>query len=202
VGEEKQMANLITILRVILSIIIVGLLFIKTANIYWLCFILTIIVIWMDGLDGYIARKFNETSKLGAVLDIIGDRIVENVYWISFAVLGWISLWAPLIVLIRAIITDGLRSVALAEGYTAFGETTMMKSKIGKFIVASNFSRGSYAVFKAVAFALLIAAHVPFQNYPYKEIVVSIAYFSAYAAIALCVIRGLPVIFESKKFFS
>ena len=31
----------------------------------------------MDGLDGYVARKFNETSKLGAVLDIMGDRIAE-----------------------------------------------------------------------------------------------------------------------------
>ncbi|OGI00660.1 MAG: hypothetical protein A2104_06385 [Candidatus Melainabacteria bacterium GWF2_32_7] len=194
------MANLITIFRAILALIIVGLLFIKTTPVYWTCFALTIVVIWMDGLDGYVARKFNETSKFGAVLDIIGDRIVENVYWISFLALGWLPLWVPLIVVTRGLITDGLRSVAMEQGYTAFGSSTMMKSEIGKFLVTSNFSRGSYAVFKALAFALLIAAHVP-QIYPYQNIVNYIAYFSAYAAVFFCVVRGLPVIIESKRFF-
>ena len=84
--------------------------------------ILTIFVMWFDGLDGYVARKFNETSKLGAVLDIMGDRIVENLYWMSFCALGWISVLVPIIVLTRGIVTDSLRSLALAQGFTAFGE--------------------------------------------------------------------------------
>ncbi|EKE04687.1 MAG: hypothetical protein ACD_20C00022G0012 [uncultured bacterium] len=195
------MANFITIIRAILVLIVAGLLFIETASIYWTCFALTVIIIWMDGLDGYIARKFNESSKLGAVLDILGDRIVENVYWITFLALGWIPLWIPLVIVIRVIITDGLRSVALSEGYTAFGESTMMKSGLGRFLVASNFSRGSYAIFKAIAFALLIAAHVP-QAYAYQDIVSIIAYVSVYITVIFAVLRGLPVIIESKQFFS
>jgi len=187
------MANFISIFRVILCFVAVGLLFVKNDAIYWTAFILTILVIWMDGLDGYVARKFNECSKFGAVLDILSDRIVENVYWISFAVLGWLPLWVPLVVLTRGIITDGLRGLALEQGYTAFGEKTMMQNPVGKFIVASNFSRFSYAVFKAVAFALLIAAQV-------KSEIAPIAYFSAYASVFFCVVRGLPVIIESKRF--
>jgi CDP-diacylglycerol--glycerol-3-phosphate 3-phosphatidyltransferase len=193
------MANIITITRVILAFIAVGLLFIDSSKVYWAAFVLTIIVIWMDGLDGYVARKFNETSKFGALLDILSDRIVENTYWITFAVLGWLPLWIPLIVLTRGIITDGLRSLALEQGYTAFGSTTMMQSKLGKFIVASNFSRFSYAVFKAVAFALLVAAHVP-AEYEMKALVSQVAYISAYASVFFCVVRGLPVILESKRF--
>ncbi len=194
------MANFISIFRTILSFIVAGILFIQSDTVYIAAFILTVIVIWMDGLDGYVARKFNETSKLGAVLDILCDRVVENVYWISFAVLGWLPLWVPLVVLTRGIITDGLRSLALEQGYTAFGKTTMMRDKIGKFIVASNFSRFSYAVFKAIAFALLIAAHTP-SGYEYKQIISVIAYTSAYASVFFCVVRGIPVILESKRFF-
>lgn len=193
------MANIITITRVILAFIAVGLLFIDSTKVYWTAFVLTIIVIWMDGLDGYVARKFNETSKFGALLDILSDRIVENTYWITFAVLGWLPLWVPLVVLTRGIITDGLRSLALEQGYTAFGSTTMMQSKLGKFIVASNFSRFSYAVFKAVAFALLVAAHVP-AEYAFKSLISQIAYISAYASVFFCVVRGLPVILEGKRF--
>ena len=96
-SQDDDMANLITILRAILSVIVASILYIKCPTVYGLAFFLTIIVIWFDGLDGYIARKFNECSKFGAVLDIIGDRIVENVYWITFMALGWIPLWVPLI---------------------------------------------------------------------------------------------------------
>ena len=195
------MANFISILRVILCFVVAGMLFKETDAVYVTAFILTIIVIWMDGLDGYVARKFNETSKFGAVLDILGDRIVENVYWVSFAVLGWLPLWVPLVVLARGLITDGLRSLALERGYTAFGENTMMESKIGKFIVASNFSRFSYAVFKAVAFALLIIIHTP-SEFMYKPVISTIAYISAYASVFFCVVRGIPVVIESKRFFT
>jgi len=194
------MANLITIFRSILAIIVISILFIQNQAVYWAAFVLTIIVIWMDGLDGYVARKFNECSKFGAVLDIIGDRVVENAYWIAFLALGWLPVWVPLVVVVRGLITDGLRSVALEQGYTAFGSSTMMQGKIGKFIVASNFVRFSYAVFKAIAFALLIAAHTPIE-YPYQHLVSLVAYTSAYIAVFLCIIRGIPVVIESKRFF-
>jgi len=197
--EGYEMANFISILRTILAFVVIAMLFIKGNKVYWSAFGLTIIVIWMDGLDGYIARKFNECSKFGALLDILSDRIVENVFWISFAVLGWIGLWIPLVVMTRGIITDSLRSLALEQGFTAFGSTTMMKNPIGKFIVASNFVRFTYAVCKAVAFALLIAAHVP-ADYPYKSIVTIVAYASVYISVFLCVARGIPVILESKRF--
>lgn len=195
------MANLITIFRIFLAIITISLLFFQETNIYLIAFFLTIIVIWMDGFDGYVARKFNETSKFGAVLDILGDRIVENIYWIVFSYLGWIPVWIPLVVVTRGIITDGLRSVALEQGYTAFGSSTMMSGKISKFIVASNFSRFSYALFKALAFALLILVHAPGLIFPFMEAVNFIAYFCAYASVFFCVARGLPVITESKRFF-
>ena len=193
------MANFISIFRTVLAFIVIALLFVQNENVYWAAFILTIIVIWMDGLDGYIARKFNECSKFGALLDILSDRIVENVYWVSFAVLGWIGLWIPLAVLTRGIITDALRGLALEQGYTAFGSGTMMQSKIGKFIVASNFVRFTYAVCKAVAFALMIAAHVP-AEYPYKSAVTAVAYGTTYVAVFLCIARGIPVVIESKRF--
>jgi len=195
-----MVANTITILRSILAFVVIAMLFHVSKNVYIAAFVLTIIVIWMDGLDGFFARLLNESSKFGALLDILGDRIVENAYWISFAVLGWIPLWIPLVVMSRGMITDSLRSIALEQGYTAFGSSTMMQSKIGKFIVASNFCRFSYAVFKAIAFAFLILANIP-GEYNGKEIIHLVAYGSAYISVFFCVLRGIPVIIESKRFF-
>ena len=196
------MANIITLSRIFLAFIAMGILFIGSKDLptyAWVAGIMTIFVMWFDGLDGYIARKFHESSKLGAVLDIMGDRIVENIYWITFCALGWINVAIPLIVVSRGIITDSLRSLALAEGYTAFGEKTMMQGKIAKFIVASNFSRFTYAVCKAVAFFFLIFGHYECSFYN-REIILQIGIVCAVIAVIFCVLRGLPVVFESKRF--
>lgn len=190
------MANIITLSRIFLAFVAMGLLFLGS-NFAPVSLVLTIFVMWFDGLDGYIARKFNETSKLGAVLDIMGDRIVENLYWICFAGLGWISVIVPIIVLTRGIITDSLRSLALEKGFTPFGEKTMMQGKIAKFIVASNFSRFTYAVCKAIAFVFLIAAHIGFQT---NHVIYIAGLICTYISVIFCVLRGLPVIFESKRF--
>ncbi len=192
------MANIITLSRIFMVFIVVALIFMHNNSATLLAVILTVFVMWFDGLDGYVARKFNETSKLGAVLDIMGDRIVENVFWIAFCAMGWINVAIPIIVLTRGIVTDSLRSLALAQGYTAFGEKTMMQGKIAKFIVASNFSRFTYALCKAVAFLFIIAGHLPFN---YDHSILAIGIICAWIAVAFCVLRGIPVIIESKRFF-
>ena len=196
------MANIITLSRILLAFIAMGLLFIgeKNAPSYaHISFVITVFVMWFDGLDGYIARKFNESSKLGAVLDIMGDRIVENIYWLVFCAMGWINVIVPLTVLTRGIITDSLRSLALEKGFTPFGEKTMMRGKIAKFIVASNFSRFTYAVCKAAAFLFILIGHSVF-DYPYKNFILQTGMICTYIAVIFCVLRGLPVIFESKRF--
>ncbi len=195
------MANFITLSRIILAFIALGLLYIKTPSAYIVAFILTGIVIWFDGLDGFVARKFKEASRIGALLDILGDRIVECAYWVVFSVLGWIPVFIPLIVIARGFITDGIRSLAFEKGYTAFGNTTMMKSKIGKFLVASNYSRGSYAVAKAFAFVLMIVAYVPDSIIPYQNIILKFALVCVYVSVIFCVLRGVPVVIEGMRFF-
>ena len=156
----------------------------------------------MDGLDGYLARKLNQSSKWGSVLDILGDRIVEISYWTVFAVLGWINILFPLVCVARAFTTDGIRSVALSKGYTAFGETSMQESKIGKFICASRFMRISYAVAKVAAFMLLIVVNIPgIEIWSWTPILHMITMSLAWIAIIFCVIRAVPVVAESGKLF-
>lgn len=196
------MANFITIFRIFLVFIAVTLLFIQTPTSYIWALALTIIAFALDGLDGYVARKFNETSKLGAMLDIMSDRIAENAFWITFAVLGWLPICFPLIALTRGIITDGIRSVAMEQGMTAFGETSMQSDKFGYFICSSKFSRIAYAVAKLLAFFLLIIAHVPNLDMVLAAQINVAAIVFAIIAIEYCVLRGLPVIFESQKLFA
>lgn len=187
--------NTITLCRVVLALFTIALLFNAGDQQLITATVLSAIVIWGDGLDGFFARKLNQCTKLGAVLDIASDRVVEMMYWIVFAVLNWIPVWVPLLYLVRGTFVDAIRAQASEQGFTAFGEKTMMQSALGKFLVSSNFSRFTYAICKALAFCLLILAQVS----SYKSTVLpAIATALVYASAAFCIIRGLPVIVEGK----
>ena len=197
-------ANLITLIRLILVFVAVGL-FGDNFYVNLAMVALTAIVIWMDALDGYIARKLKISSDFGALFDIVGDRIVENVYWIFFAVVGIIPFWFPMIVLARGFITDSLRSVAFAQGKTPFGSKTMMKSKWTQFLVSSRFSRGFYGISKTVifiylgAFLTLKSAMVQFSLLITPNIVAIFGFagfFLALIVVAMCLIRGFPVLVD------
>ena len=209
------MANLLTILRMLLAVLAIEFLFSGKPELAVSAIFITLFVIILDGLDGYVARANNEQSKFGSVFDILGDRVVENLYWITFALLGYVAVWVPMVVVTRGIITDGLRSIALANGYTAFGENTMMKNPIFHFLTASRFSRAVYGLAKTLAFIVLIAAYLPnleffnimtvdqFAYYAlYQQYIILAADILVYTTVAMCIIRGLPVIFESKRFLN
>ena len=191
------MANFISIFRIFVMFVAAYLIYsYHTPVSYSWALVLTIIAFALDGVDGYVARKLHEESKFGALLDIMGDRIVENTYWILFAVMGWISILFPLIAITRGFITDTIRSAAMEQGLTPFG---MQVNPICKFITGSRFMRISYAVAKVLAFILIIAAKNP--TCPNADFIWQIGYWAAIFAIVFCVIRGLPVIIEAKYLF-
>ena len=187
------MANIISIFRIFVMFFAVYLIYTTEGNAVSYVWALALTII---AFDGYVARKLHEESKFGALLDIMGDRIVENTYWILFAVMGWISILFPLIAITRGFITDTIRSAAMEHGMTPFG---MQVNPVCKFITGSRFMRISYAVAKVLAFVLIIAAKIPVC--PNRDVVWEIGYWAAVFAIAFCVVRGIPVVLEAKYLF-
>jgi CDP-diacylglycerol---glycerol-3-phosphate 3-phosphatidyltransferase len=200
------MANSITVGRVLLLFVAIAMIY--SGN-YWAIVIAGAMIGAIfagDGLDGWVARRRNSSSKLGAVLDIAGDRVVENVLWVIFAEMQMVGVWAPLVVLTRSFVVDVLRSVALTEGKTPFGDTTMARSKLTWFLTASRFSRIAYGWSKAIGFVFLawmVAWRLPeadgrildtFLDY---QGVRALGWLMVYSSVALCVIRGLPVIWDA-----
>jgi CDP-diacylglycerol---glycerol-3-phosphate 3-phosphatidyltransferase len=191
-------ANSVALTRAILGFIAIAILF-HRPGLYFLACVLTLIAILMDGLDGWVARRYGEVSRIGAVIDILTDRIVELTYWIAFAALGWIPAWIPIVVAVRGLLVDGARALAFERGLTAFGPSTMMRSKLGTFLVASRESRSAYGIAKAGAFSLMILAYAPALPESARPIALAIALTCVYASVILCVVRGIPVLLEARR---
>jgi CDP-diacylglycerol--glycerol-3-phosphate 3-phosphatidyltransferase len=101
----------------------------------------------------------------------------------------------------RGILVDGFRALALERGFTAFGGTSMMRSPLGALLVSSRFSRGAYGFGKAAAFTLVILAFAPGWHPALETTLVWLALACVYATVVLCVVRGVPVLVEARRFF-
>ncbi len=194
----KQIPNIICVVRTLMAIALAFYVLNDPHNIKVLyrAFFLTIIIISLDGFDGIIARKFNLASDFGAFFDIACDRIVEMIYISLFTVLRWIPYWILVVFLVRGILVDGIRGFANKKGKTAFGEKSMMETKIGYFLASSRFMRFSYGGIKAVAFALMFLA-----NYQWGRLL-NFEMFLIYLMTFYCVIRGIPVLIEGRRYFT
>ncbi len=195
---KKNSANIVSITRIFVAFASLGLLFINNQCAYIWAISLAIIAFSMDAVDGYLARKFGQASQLGAVLDIMGDRIIEAIYWIAFSTLGWLPVIFPIICVTRAYITDNIRSIALTKGMTPFG---MQSTEWGKYICASKFMKTTYAVAKVAAFVILIFAHTPNLAENIANPANMTGIILAWVAIIFCVVRGIPVVAECGKLF-
>ena len=200
-------ANVITLARILMAMIVVVLF---QGGFYWRAsaVVLTVLVIYLDSLDGVVARKLGVASDFGALFDITGDRIVEHVYWIFYTAVGLVSVWVPIIFISRSFLVDTLRAVAFSkEGKTPFGEKSMMRSKLTFFLTASRFSRAVYGVGKVVAFVCLgIILTVESATHPLPSFFSEkmFALFQqttgiiVWIVVAMNLIRGLPVLWDGR----
>lgn len=192
------MANLVTLIRFLL-------LFVLVAMAYWAPpwaqladMPLLVLIIVLDAVDGYVARKRGESSVFGSMFDIAVDRVVENVLWIVLAHLQLIPIWVALVFITRSLIVDSIRCQGASAGQTAF---SMMRTSWGRFLVAGRFMRALYGILKAVTFGWIFFIQPWPELFPqvwlqWSVYLHSITLTLVYACVALCLLRGIPVVVE------
>lgn len=171
---------------------------------------LTVFIIYLDALDGYVARKLGVASDFGAIFDIAGDRIVEHIFLIFYTAMGVTSFWVPIIFVTRSFLVDTLRSVSFSkEGKTPFGKESMMKSKITRFLTASRFSRAFYGVVKTLTFVFLglvltfqkgYAQGIKWFSYSIFAKIVFVTQITVWITVLFNLIRGLPVLWDGRRY--
>ena len=110
------MANYITLSRILLIFPVLILASPESSPDNWIALILFIIAGITDNLDGYVARKTGTTSSLGAILDLLADKlliILTIFYFISYDS-SLLLIIPSLIIIIREIVISSFRQY-LAE---------------------------------------------------------------------------------------
>jgi CDP-diacylglycerol--glycerol-3-phosphate 3-phosphatidyltransferase len=198
--RSYRIPNLVVATRVALAFVAAGLFFTGSAVAAAVGVALVVVVIAMDALDGIAARRLGLASKLGAVLDITADRIVEHVFWITFAVAHQVALWVPLVVVTRSFLVDAVRGLALVQGRTAFGLETMARSPLTRFLTSSRAMRNLYGAAKVVAFVLLGLLVVAERLGAESGALEAAAGTAVLAAVGLSLARGVPVLVDARAY--
>jgi len=94
----SNLPNIITVFRILLVFPIAWLLWEAR---FMEAFVLMLIAGISDALDGYLARRCNWMTKLGATLDPLADKFLVAAVFIVFTLQGHIPLWVAIIVLAR-----------------------------------------------------------------------------------------------------
>lgn len=209
-GESVGMAaNAITLFRLFLTFTVIAI-FRQNRYLDIACIVTILIIFILDSVDGIVARKRNETSTFGAVFDIAADRIIECVFWIYFAAieLDLIPFWMPIAVVTRGFLTDSVRGIALQDGKAPF---EMMTIPWARALTSSRTSRALYGIVKVLVFLFLPTVYVLKKYYvtllenispniPIIDIFTLITLIIAYITVALCLIRGFPVLVDGWKY--
>lgn len=197
--QGSIVANAITLSRLLLLWLVVSLAVAAPPVWQLLNVPLLILVFASDGLDGYVARTFRQTSLFGALFDIAADRIVELSLWMLLAYLELIPLWVPLVFLTRGILVDAIRASEVENRRVE--PFALLRTAVGRWLVAGRFMRGFYATLKAVAFCwwlllLPLPELVPALWADCGGPLSAIGRGLVYLSVLVCLARGLPVIAE------
>lgn len=183
-----NLPNKLTILRIILSVLIIVFLVFpfQTAGInipqlfinekivvdvkYLIAGVLFIIASLTDFLDGFIARKYHMITDFGKLMDAIADKMLVNSVLIILSSSGFIHPIIPIVIVIRDTVVNTIKMIAASKGK----------------VVAAIKSGKLKTICLMVGISLTLFYNLPFELYNLR-----IADFLLFIATVLSIISGI-----------
>ena len=168
----KHVPNLLSIFRICLVPVFIVVFLTDDSEIKLAAVVVYAVASLTDFLDGFIARRFQAISRLGKVLDPIGDKLMTVAVLTCITIEGIVPLWA--------LVAVGVKEVTMMIG----GIITHKMS--GVEIVQSNIIGKTSTVVFFVVFVILIL----FRDIPQSVVTGLIAFAVALTFIALISYAG------------
>ncbi len=175
-----NLANRLTLIRIILVPVFMLFLLNKITYGEYISAGVFILAALTDSLDGYVARKHNQVTKLGKLMDPIADKLLITAALISLVQMGKLSAWIAMVIIAREFVVTGLRSIAASEGQ----------------VIAASIWGKLKTISQIVAIVAIIIDNFPFHylNIPFDEIAI-------WVAVALTVLSMVDYLYKGRKIF-
>lgn len=170
----------LTILRLISVPFFMYFLSSNTPTSRWIAFVIFGLAALTDFIDGYLARKLNQITDLGKLLDPIADKVLVVAALTGLVELGEIPAWIVVVIIAREFMVSVFR--------------TLMASK-GKVLAAGYWGKVKTTI-QILAILLILA-----NNFPASIIGVDLDVIMLYVAVVLTIISGAEYLISNREFF-
>jgi CDP-diacylglycerol--glycerol-3-phosphate 3-phosphatidyltransferase len=116
--------NLITLTRILLIPVFVALFVMPDPDRSIMAAVVFVTAAVSDLLDGYLARRSGQVTKLGKLLDPIADKLLVLSALILLLNIDRVSALVAILILAREVAVTGVRAIAASEGLIIQAETT------------------------------------------------------------------------------
>ena len=134
-----NLPNALTMLRIFLVPVLVVLLLTRTEHGLLLGTAVFGLGVLTDYLDGYFARKRNQVTRLGILLDPVADKLLTAAAFISLVEMDAVPAWMVVIIVGREFAVTGLRNVAASRGIlipaSGLGKGKMVSQVVAIFLL-------------------------------------------------------------------
>lgn len=115
-SQKRNLPNILTFSRIAVVPLLIFLLYFDSRIINFFTALLIIAAAVTDGLDGYLARKYELITSFGKLLDPVADKILLVTTMVMLVFLGRAPAWIVCLILCREIAITGLRAVVAEQG--------------------------------------------------------------------------------------
>jgi CDP-diacylglycerol--glycerol-3-phosphate 3-phosphatidyltransferase len=149
-----NLPNKLTVSRIILTFVFMGFLYTHGILAKTLALVVFLFASLTDALDGYIAKKNNQITDFGRLMDPIADKILVLAALLAFVERGLVPAWMVVIIIFREVVVTGLRVLALTKGEVLPADrvgkhkTVWQLSAITAILLFLIFREGGAAKFK------------------------------------------------------
>ncbi len=166
-GRSRALSwpNVVTIGRMVMIPLLVGSFYIAGPSGLWLGFAVFVLAAFSDFLDGWLARRLDQHSALGRVLDPIADKLIVAAALVMLSAFERASVIAVVAILSREFLVSGLRealagTVTLTVRPLAKWKTVVQMSAVALLLVTPAVATSGGVALTAAGDALLWLAVV------------------------------------------
>jgi CDP-diacylglycerol--glycerol-3-phosphate 3-phosphatidyltransferase len=155
--EIWNLPNALTLFRIFLVPFLVVVLLTKFTAREFVGLAIFLVAAITDFLDGWFARRWNQTTRMGALLDPIADKLLMSAAFISLVEMdpSHVPAWMVVIIIGREFAVSGLRSIAAQQGVTiaasSLGKGKMVSQVIAISLLILGYELGQFRIIGKVA---------------------------------------------------
>ncbi len=154
-NEIWNLPNALTLFRIFLVPFLVVVLLTKFSGREYAGLAIFLVAAATDFFDGFIARRRNQITRLGQLLDPLADKLLMSAAFISLVELQYAKAWMVVVIIGREFAISGLRAIAVQQGVTIaaspLGKTKMVSEVIAVSLLILGHELGEFLFIGNVA---------------------------------------------------